>query len=153
MTVKSVLITQTQRAFDGDPEMSLKSALADLSQEELTRRDVSDLWTIGEIMFHVAKAKIEYCRQGFGYWTQDYGRPVEDLTALLDLLDRAQAHLLECLAGCDDESLGQPIDTQSHGDTASLFFSTMIAHDYAHGAQIRALRRSFGTRTGGFYEV
>ncbi len=153
MTTKALLIAQTRRAFDGDPEMSLKCSLAELQAEELTRRDNAELWTIGEILYHVASVKIEYCKQGFGRWDESHGRPVADLAALLDLLDRAQAHLLECLADCDEEDLARPLATQYHGESAAQFFSVMIAHDIAHGAQIRALRRAFGTRRGGFYPV
>lgn len=153
MTLKDFLVRQARWAYEEDPEMSLQSALDSLTPEELVWRADPDLWTIGEILYHVATAKIEYCRQGFGQWQGDVRRCMDELPAILELLDRAQFHFLECLASCDEESLGHPIRTRYHGESAAAFFGVMIAHDVAHAAQIRALRRRYGSRQGGFYPV
>jgi len=64
VNTKELLMKQTKEAFDG--EMSLMSALLDLSQEEASRRLNDRTWTIEEIIYHIASCKIEYCRQGFG---------------------------------------------------------------------------------------
>ena len=147
------LLAQSRWAYAGDAEMSLLDALDGLTPEELVWRADSELWTIGEILYHVASTKIEYCKQGFGAWQGSFTRCVDDLPALLELLDRAQFHLLECLQGCDDDALQQPVRTHFHGESAASFFGVMLAHDIAHAAQIRGLRRRYGSRAGGFYPV
>lgn len=153
MTLKDFLERQARWAYEEDPEMSLQAAIDDLTAEELCWRAAPDLWTIGEILYHLASAKIEYCRQGFGQWQGEVRRCVDELPVLLELLDRAQFHLLECLASCTEETLGHPVRTRYHGSSAAEFFGVMIAHDVAHAAQIRALRRRYGSRQGGFYPV
>jgi len=153
MSLKEFLLQQSRWAHQEDPEFSLLTALEDLTPAELVWRADPELWTIGEILYHVATAKIEYCRQGFGQWQGDYARCVDELPALLELLARAQFHLIECLASCTEETLGYPIRTHYHGSSAAEFFGVMIAHDLAHAAQIRALRRRYGWRRGGFYQV
>ncbi|MCB9516445.1 MAG: DinB family protein [Candidatus Krumholzibacteriia bacterium] len=147
------LLAQSRWAYAGDAEMSLLDALDGLTPEELVWRADSELWTIGEILYHVASTKIEYCQQGFGAWQGSFTRCVDDLPALLELLDRAQFHLLECLQSCDDDALQQPVRTHFHGESAASFFGVMLAHDIAHAAQIRGLRRRYGSRAGGFYPV
>jgi uncharacterized damage-inducible protein DinB len=151
--IRDLLLVQTRWAYAGDTEMSLLDAIDGLTPEELVWRADAELWTIGEILYHVAVGKIEHCKQGFGAWQGSYTRCADDLPALLELLDRAQFHLLECLQSCNDEALLQPIRTHYHGESAARFFAAMLAHDIAHAAQIRGLRRRFGSRTGGFYPV
>lgn len=150
MNIKELLTKQTQEAFAG--EMSLMSALRDLSPEEACWRFNDKTWTIEEIVYHVASCKIEYCKQGFGKWETDYAKPIEDLEAMLALLAKAQDHLMHCLAGCTLADLDRPINTKFHGQSAAHFFWIMIMHDINHGAQIEMIRRAYGTRTD-FYPV
>jgi uncharacterized damage-inducible protein DinB len=150
MNTKELLTKQTKEAFEG--EMSLMSALRDLSQEEASWRLNDKTWTIEEIVYHVASCKIEYCKQGFGKWDTDYPKPVGELDAMLALLAKAQDHLVHCLSDCTLEDLGRPINTQFHGQSAAHFFWIMIMHDISHGAQIGMIRRACGTWTD-FYPV
>jgi len=71
---------------------------------------------------------------------------------MLDLLREAQEQLIHCLTDCSPEDLDKPINTQFHGQSAAHFFWIMIMHDISHGAQIRTIRRAFGTRTD-FYPI
>lgn len=150
MNTKDLLIKQTREAFEG--EMSLMSALGDLSQEEASWRLNEKTWSIEEIVYHVASCKIEYCKQGFGKWNTGYAKPMGELGDMLALLAKAQDHLLHCLSSCLPEELGRPINTQFHGESAAHFFWIMIMHDISHGAQIRTIRRAYGTRTD-FYPI
>jgi len=151
MTAKELLLKQTREAFDG--EMSLHDGLKGLTQEEASRRLNDTTWTIEEILFHVARCKIGYCRDAFGEWQGEIPKPLGDLTAVLELLDVAQAHLLECLVNCSEEALLQPLPINCHGESAAHFFWVMIQHDISHGAQIRALRRAYGTRNWMHYAI
>lgn len=150
--VKKSLLKQTDQAFSGNDEMSLKAFLSDLSQEEASWRFNDTTWTIEEILYHVASCKIEYCRQGFGKWQSDYGKPLGRIDRMMELLDRAQEHLLECLRECSEQDLTKPIATAFHGESAAHFFSIMLMHDISHGAQIGMIRRAYGSRTD-FYPI
>jgi uncharacterized damage-inducible protein DinB len=150
MNIKELLIKQTSEAFEG--EMSLMSALVDLTQEEASWRLNDKTWTIEEIIYHVASCKIEYCKQGFGKWRADYPKPIGDIDNMLRLLAEAQDHLVDCLLSCSLEDLDRPINTRFHGQSAGHFFWIMIMHDISHGAQIGMIRRAFGTGTD-FYPV
>jgi len=144
VNTKELLTKQVKEAFEGD--MSLMSALSDLSQDEAAWRLNDTTWTIEEIIYHVASCKIEYCKQGFGKWDTEYSRPVM-VDAALALLAKAQDHLVECLSGCTLEDLDQPIDTRYHGQSAAHFFWIMCMHDISHGGQIGMIRRAYGTWT------
>ena len=146
MNAKQLLLKQLHDAFRGDDEMSLQASLGDLSQEEASWRMNDTTWTIEEILFHVAACEIEYCRQGFGKGLE-YGKPMGDVAQLLALLDRAHAHLVGCLEAFPEAALDKPIPTRHHGESAAHFFWIMIMHRVSHAAQIRALRRAYGSRT------
>ena len=141
MNTKDLLLQQTHQAFSGG-EMSLKASLQGLSQQAESWRPSPGAATIEEILYHVAKCKIEYCKQGFAKWEGDYDRPLGEIDKMLELLDRAQAHMAECLEACTHEQLAGPIATQFHGESAAHFFSVMITHDLWHGSQMDMIRRA-----------
>ena len=150
--MKDLLIKETQEAYSQNDEMSLLCSVRSLTQEEAEWRLNKTIWSIEEVLFHVASCKIEYCKQGFGKWQGDYPKPFGNIHEMLAFLDRAQTHLLECLRGCTEEDLQKPIPTRFHGESAAHFFWIMIMHDISHGAQIRTIRRAYGTRTD-YYPV
>ena len=147
MTAIELLLKQTHESFAENDEMSLKAALTGLTQEEASWRFNETTWTIEEILYHVASAKIEYCKQGFGRWREAYAKPHGDIDGLIRLLDRAQAHLVQCLEACSEEGLVKPIPTRFHGESAAHFFWIMAMHDVSHAAQIGMIRRAYGSRT------
>ena len=146
MKARALLRKELIDAFSGDDEMSLQASLQGLGQEEASWRLNDKTWTIDEIVFHVASGEIEYCRQGFGV-TEGYERTVGDIAASLALLDRAQAVMLACLDGCTEADLDQPVATRFHGESAAHFIWIMVMHRVSHAAQIRTIRRAYGSRT------
>ena len=150
MNTKELLIKQTKEAFRG--EMSLMDAVANLTLDEASWRLNDTTWTIEEIIYHVASCKIEYCKQGFGRWNGDYPKPIGEIDAMLDLLVKAQEHLMHCLSRCSLDDLDRPIDVRHHGQSAAHVFWIMIMHDISHASQIDMIRRVFGTRTD-FYPI
>ena len=142
MNVKEQLMIRMQAAFAGDEEMSLTAAARGLTPAEAAWPMNAATPTIEEILYHVAKWKIEYCRQGFGKWQEPYGRPFGDPPAMLALLDKAQAHLVACLTSCSPDEMDKPLPIRFHGESAAHFFSVMITHDLWHGAQIDMIRRA-----------
>ena len=152
MDAKDLLLKQLQDAFSGDDEMSLKASLGDLTHEEASWRLNDTTWTIEEILFHIASCEIEYCKQGFGKWQSEYDKPIGDMDKMMELVDKAHEHLVQCLQGCSEEDLGEPIETKYHGKSAAHFFWIMIMHRVSHAAQIRTIRRAYGSRTH-FYPI
>jgi hypothetical protein len=146
MNVKELLLTQLRDAYSGDDEMSLLASLGDLSPEEAAWRLNDKTWTVAEIVYHVASCEIDYCMQGFGQGIE-YGRSLDDVPGLLALLDQAHELLTRCLQGCPHEALDEPIPTRFHGESAAHFFWIMIMHRVSHAAQIRTIRRAYGSRT------
>ena len=146
MDAKQLLLKQLHDAFSGDDEMSLQASLGDLSQEEASWRMNDTTWTVREILYHVASCEIEYCHQGFGKGLE-YEKSVGNVGQMITLLDRAHAHLVGCLESCSDEDLDRPIPTRHHGESAAHFFWIMIMHRVSHAAQIRCIRRTYGSRT------
>ena len=146
MNAKALLLKQLQDCYSGDDEMSLLASLADLAPEEAAWRMNDTTWTIGEILYHLYSCEIEYCRQGFGQ-SIPYDKPLGNVPALLGLLDQAQALMVRCLSGCSEQALDQPIPTEWHGESAAHFFWIMAMHRVSHAAQIRTLRRAYGSRT------
>jgi uncharacterized damage-inducible protein DinB len=146
LDAKQLLLKQLHDAYERDDEMSLQASLGDLSQEEASWRMNETTWTIEEIVYHVAACEIEYCRQGFGQG-MDYDKPIGDIDQGLELLDRAHALLVSCLEALPEEALGEPIPTDWHGESAAHFFWIMVMHRVSHAAQIRTLRRAYGSRT------
>jgi hypothetical protein len=146
LNAKKLLLKQLHDAYSGDDEMSLQASLGDLSQEEASWRMNETTWTVEEILYHLASCEIEYCRQGFGKGLE-YDKPLGDVGQMLVLLDRAHAHLVGCLEACADEDLDRPIPTRSHGESAAHFFWIMVMHRVSHAAQIRTIRRAYGSRT------
>jgi uncharacterized damage-inducible protein DinB len=146
MNAKDLLLKELSDAYSGDDEMSLQASLGDLTAEEAAWRLNETTWTVAEILYHVASCEIEYCRQGFDQGFE-YGKALDDLPQLLVLLDRAHGLLVRCLEGCSEEALEQPIPTRWHGESAAHFFWIMVMHRVSHAAQIRTLRRAYGSRT------
>jgi hypothetical protein len=143
---KDLLLKQLHDSYAGDDEMSLQASLADLTLEEAAWRMNATTWTIAEIVFHLYSCEIEYCKQGFEQSVL-YGKPPGDVAALLGFLDQAHALLVHCLEACPEEALDQPIPTRWHGESAAHFFWIMVMHRVSHAAQIRTLRRAYGSRT------
>jgi hypothetical protein len=151
LKVKQLLIKQLQDAFSGDDEMSLQASLGNLTQEETSWRMNDTTWTIEEILYHIAGCEIEYCRQGFGKGLE-YGKPIGEIERMLNLLDQAHARLVGCLETLPEADLDKPIPTEWHGESAAHFFWIMIMHRVSHAAQIRTIRRAYGSRTH-FYPI
>jgi hypothetical protein len=146
LKAKELLLKQLHDVYSGDDEMSLQASLGDLSQEEASWRMNDTTWTIEEILYHVAACEIEYCRQGFGKGLA-YDKPIGDIGQMLALLGEAHAHLVGCLEILPEDDLDKPIPTRWHGESAAHFFWIMILHRASHAAQIRTVRRAYGSRT------
>ena len=167
LTPRQLLIKQTAAAFADSPDMSLKAALAHVTQEEADwRPDIDDgdpIPSIEEIVRHIAWAKSTFCHNGFDApmvltdpavndegdhadlpWEfpcgAAYGRDLAPgIDGALGLLEQAHRVLTQCLESCSDDSLGQPIPAQ-HGKSAAHFFTTMLMHDLYHAGTIRTRR-------------
>jgi uncharacterized damage-inducible protein DinB len=151
MNTKQLLLKQLHDCYSGDDEMSLQASLVDLSPEEAAWRLNDTTWTIAEILYHLYSCEIEYCKQGFGQ-SIPYDKPLDDVSALLALLDQAHALMTRCLRECPEQALDQPIPTPWHGESAAHFFWIMVMHRVSHAAQMRTLRRAYGSRTH-FYPI
>ena len=150
MNSKELLLKQLMDCYSGDDEMSLLASLGDLTAEEASWRMNDTTWTIADILYHLYSCEIEYCKQGFGRAIGAdgvYEKPLDDVPALLALLDQAHALMVRCLSECSKKALEQPIPTQWHGESAAHFFWIMVMHRVSHAAQIRTLRRAYGSRT------
>lgn len=145
--MKDLLMMQTQEAFENNPEMSLMSSIQDLTQQEAEWKFNETTWTIEEILYHVASCKIFYCRQGFSQWNEAEEKPFGNIQAMIELNRRAHDHLLNCLKQCTEKDLSKPIPTRNHGKTAANFFWVMLMHDINHGAEIKMIRRAYGSLT------
>jgi hypothetical protein len=152
MSAKDLLIHQTKLGFSEDPEMSLMVSVKGVTADSAAKRLNDRIWTIEEIVFHVAFWKIEYCRQGFGKWNRPIKSSLGDFAQTVVFLETAQAHLMECLQGCSEETLSMPISTRCHGESAAHFFSIMAIHDVSHATQIRTIQRMLGLRND-FYPI
>ena len=64
MNAKELLLKELNNAYSGDDEMSLHASLGHLTPEEAAWRLNDKIWTVAEIVYHVASCEIEYCRQG-----------------------------------------------------------------------------------------
>jgi hypothetical protein len=162
--VKELLLKQTLDAFSGQRDMSIKAALAGITQEEASWRADESMPTAEQIVRHVAWAKNWYCFQGFSVpmviedagvnengdggglpWEfpcgAAWGQAIEPgIEGAVGLLDRAHAVLVKCLEGCSEEGLGMPIPTRHGKVSAANFFTVMIIHDAYHAGTIRARR-------------
>jgi hypothetical protein len=83
--------------------------------------------------------------QGFSKWNEPEEKSFGNITAMIYMNRKAHNHLLECLRGCTEDDLLKPIPTRCHGKTAANFFWIMIMHDINHGAQIKTIRRAYGS--------
>ena len=153
MSRKALLEHQIKLAFSDDDEMSLLSSIWNRGDEIMDKRISSDTWTIGEILYHVASCKINYCKQAWGKWDGEIPKPSSNIQSMRDLLVRSNEHLLECLSSLDEEDLDKAIPIPFHGQSASHFLTLMVFHDVSHAAQIRATLRHHGIRKGGLYPV
>jgi uncharacterized damage-inducible protein DinB len=150
--VKDLLIKQTQDAFADSEEMSLLCSVKDLAQTEAEWRLNATTWTIEEILFHVASCKIEYCKQAFGRWASEIPDAFGNIQEMIALATSAHEHVLQCLHHCSEDDLIRPVPTTFHGESGAHLFWVLIMHDISHGAQIRTIRRAYGTRTD-YYPV
>jgi hypothetical protein len=150
--MKELLLNQLHDAFASSVEMSLLCSVSDLTQEEAEWRLNATTWTIEEILFHVASCKVEYCKQAFGMWSDDLLKPFGKIQQMIDFTKQAHEHAVDCLTRCSEAHLHQPVPTTFHGESAAHLFWVLIMHDISHGAQIRTIRRAYGTRTD-FYSV
>jgi len=147
MNTKELLLKQTREAFDGNDEMSIKSALWKITQDEASWVPGPGMKSAEQMVRHLAWCKSWYCQQGFGRPMLTIDEKAQNITEAVALLDAAQKTLLECLQACNEESLGQPIPTKFHGESAAHFFWIMLMHDIWHGGQIKTRRRAFRSRT------
>jgi uncharacterized damage-inducible protein DinB len=150
--MKDVLVTQAVDAFAKNPEMSLLCSVQELSQKEAEWKLNETTWSIEEILFHVASCKFDYCKQGFGLWKEACPKPFGNVNEMIKLNQKAHDHLMECLRQLPEARLQEAIPTAHHGESAAHFFWIMAMHDISHGAQIRTIRRAYGSRTD-FYPV
>jgi hypothetical protein len=143
--VKSLLISETIDAFEKNDEMSLLCSVKDLSQKEAEWKLNDKTWTIEEILYHVASCKITYCKQGFNIGLNEQ-KPFGNINKMIQYNRIVHECLIKCLEQITDDSLEKPIPTRCHGESASHFFFIMLMHDISHGAQIRTIRRAYGSR-------
>lgn len=171
LTAKQLLLQQTNEAFRGRADMPLLAALADITPEEAYWQPNPATPSIEHLVRHIAWAKSYYCRQGFGREMAVEDPSVNDngdcadlplefpcgagwgrvalpgIAGAIELLERAQRILTECLENCSDEKLEQPIPTR-HGKSAAHFFWIMLMHDLYHAGQIRTRRTMFAGAGG-----
>jgi uncharacterized damage-inducible protein DinB len=160
MTAKELLLHITRTAYDGD-EMSLlcgvfpykwDDAINDLVPDperaltdQVARRETErSSWSILRVLEHVAECKAGYMVQAFGEPDETFPPQGDDLESVLAYLAATQAYLVTCLEGMDEVSLGQPVPTEWHGETAANLFWVMAQHDVDHGSQIVNLRNLVG---------
>lgn len=163
LTAKELLLKQTAAAFADSPDMSLKAALARITQREAEWRPNDATPTIEQLVRHIAWSKSMFCHSGFGTpvvlsdpavndegdharlpWEFPCGAAfawelAPGIAGALALLDQSHHVLLECLHACRDDALDQPIPAH-HGKTAAHFFTTMLMHDLYHAGTIRTRR-------------
>jgi hypothetical protein len=163
LTAKQLLLQQTAEAFGGRPDMSLLAALGGITQDEASWTPDAAKPSVEQLVRHVAWAKSQYCRQGFGQpmvvndptVNEDgdsaelpaefpcgaaWGRKGEPgIAGAIRLLEQSHQGLTACLAACSDEALERPIPNR-HGKSAAHFFWVMLMHDVYHAGQIRTRR-------------
>jgi uncharacterized damage-inducible protein DinB len=141
LSVKDLLTKQTAEAFGTSDEMSLKSSLWQITQEEASWSPGPKRPSAEQIVRHVAACKSGYCHQGFGTPQLDISsEAAPNVQKSIELLEAAQQTLVQCLAGCSEEDLSRPIPVRFHGQSAAHFFWIMLMHDIWHGGQIRTRR-------------
>ena len=157
---------QTAEAFRGRPDMPLMASLVDIIAEEGSWQPDASVPSIEHLVRHIAWAKSHYCHEGFGTpmviadqsidsngdapdlpqefpCGAGFGRKeASGIGGAIELLERAQLVLTQCLQSCTEESLQQPIPTR-HGKTAAHFFWIMLMHDLYHAGQIRTRRTMY----------
>jgi len=132
---KQLLLRQLREAYADMPDMSLKSALANLSEDEANYTPAVGIKTIKQLVIHIADIKVLYCSQAFS--TADIQISGPDFASAMKYLEAAHAQLTACLERCREEDLVKPLPTRKHGDSAAYFFCFMAMHDLWHGGQIR----------------
>jgi hypothetical protein len=170
MPLKDLLLRQTVDAFSRRKDMSLMGALEGITDEEANWRADPKMPTAEQIVRHVAWAKSWYCFEGFGKpmviadpsvdangdhadlpWEfpcgAAWGRGIAPgIRGAIELLEKAQGVLLECLQSCTEESLSHPIPTRHGESSAANFFWIMAMHDTYHAGQIRTRRSTLRPR-------
>ena len=171
LSAKQLLLKQTAAAYADSPDMSLKSALAHVSQREAAWQPDDDTPSIEQLVRHIAWAKSSYCRSGFGApmpiddpavnddgehadlpWEFPCGAAyarglAPGIAGAIELLEKSHRCLLGCLESCAEDVLDQPIPTH-HGKSAANFFTTMLMHDLYHAGTIRTRRTMYRVEHG-----
>jgi uncharacterized damage-inducible protein DinB len=171
LTARQLLLKQTAEAFRGRADMPLMASLEGIMQEEASWQPDEATPTIEQIVRHVAWSKCHYCREGLGRpmvlidesvnadgdspsvpWEFPCGAAwgislCPGITEAVKLLEQAHRVITECLEGCSDEALAQPIPTRHGASSAAHFFWVMIMHDLYHAGQIRTRRSLYKTRS------
>ena len=171
LSAKQLLLKQTAAAYADSPDMSLKSALAHVTQREATWQPDDDTPSIEQLVRHIAWAKASYCRSMFGApmpiddpavnddgdhadlpWEfpcgAAYARDLAPgIAGAIELLEKSHRCLLACLEACAEDALDQPIATH-HGKSAANFFTTMLMHDLYHAGTIRTRRTVYRLEHG-----
>jgi len=162
-SIKQLLLAQAALAFDGKSDMSLKSAIAGITQAEADWRPGPATPTIEQIVRHIAWSKSRFCHEGFATPMVLIDRHVNDagdhadlpwdfpcgaafgcelspeIEGAIRLLEQSQSVFVRCLESCSEESLDRPVPTH-HGKSAAHFFTTMLMHDLYHAGTIRTRR-------------
>jgi hypothetical protein len=164
VSVKTLLLKETEDAFCGRKDMSLMKALEGMGREEASWRVDEGMPTGEQLVRHVAWSKSWYCHQGFGTAMVIEDASVNDqgdhasvpwefpcgaawglethvgIEGAIRLVEAAQGVLVGCLEVCSEEKLGQPIGTWHGREAAAHFFWVMAMHDAYHAGTIRARR-------------
>jgi hypothetical protein len=146
VNAKELLVKETREAFEANSEMSLMSALKNITQAEASWIPGPRMRSAEQIVRHLAWCKSWYCQQGFARPMLTVDEKTQNIEEAITLLASAQQILTECLRGCSAEALAQPIPTQFHGESAAHFFWIMLMHDLWHGGQIKTRRTQYRTR-------
>jgi len=160
--IKELLIQQTIDAFSGRGDMSIMSALKEITQAQASWRASETMPTAEQLVRHVAWAKSKYCCDGFGTpmviddpsvddngdtpgipWEfpcgAGFGVKEWGIAGAVALLEKAHAVVAQCLARSTEQSLEQSVPGR-HGKSAAHLFWVLLMHDAYHAGQIRTRR-------------
>ena len=154
---KEMLQRVAASAYNGD-EMSLLCAVytrklvppgnlirdPDNDLNEPQAKAESPAWyrSIWEVLKHVADCKAMYAKQAFGEPPAPFPDVGDTLESLLTYLEATHKYVERCLTEIDEGTLGMPVPTSYHGESAANLFWVLGQHDVAHGAQIQIIREN-----------